>query len=120
MATKVAALLCIALSFPALGSEPRHPYSGVEYLKNYALSACISDAYQAPEVVKDANAAASGYLELGTFPIEAHQEAIALAQAFLKREYFSRSGERLMLMKCIDFYHSKELDQLVRRYKRNK
>lgn len=36
---------------------------------------------------------------------------------FLKREYLSQTGERLVLMKCIDFYHSKELTQLVKRYK---
>jgi hypothetical protein len=58
-------------------------YSPGEYLKNFALSVCISDGYKSDEVVKDSLAAAGGYLELGSFPIEAYEEAAALGKKFL-------------------------------------
>jgi hypothetical protein len=91
-------------------------YSAVEYLKNFALSVCISDGYKSEEVVKDSLAAAGGYVELGGFPIEAYEEAAALGKKFLAKEYLGIHGEKLTLMKCIDFFHSKELEQLVKKY----
>ncbi len=91
-------------------------YSPIQYLKNFALSTCIADGYKSDEVVKDGSAAAGGYLELGSFPFEAYEEAASLGKKFLAKEYRSISGEQLTLMKCIDFFHSKELDQLAKKY----
>jgi len=66
--------------------------------------------------VKDSLAAAGAYSELGSLPFEAYEAAETLAKQFLAKKYNSISGEQLTLMKCIDFFHSKELDRLVRRY----
>jgi Type VI secretion system (T6SS), amidase immunity protein len=94
-------------------------YSSAQYLKNFALSVCISNGYKSDEVVKDSLAAAGGYLEHGSFPFEAYEEADALSKRFLAREYLGKHGEKLTLMKCIDFFHSKDLERLVKKY-RNK
>jgi hypothetical protein len=94
----------------------RVPYSPNQYLKNFALSTCIADGYKSDEVVKDSSAAAGGYLELGRLPFEAYEEAAALGKKFLAKDYQSISGDKLTLMKCIDFFHSKELDQLAKKY----
>jgi hypothetical protein len=91
-------------------------YSAVEYLRNFALSVCIYDGYKSEEVAKDILAAASGYFELGSFPIEAYEEVEALGKRFLAKDYKSKHGEKLTLMKCIDFYHSKDLEQLIKKY----
>ncbi len=90
--------------------------SGEYYFKNYAMSTCISDGYQSQEVVSDAAAAARGYLEFGNLPLEAHTEATLLGRDFLKKEYHSKSGASLILMKCLDFYHSEELDLIFKSY----
>jgi hypothetical protein len=100
----------------AKNTDARIEHSPAEYLKNFALSVCISDGYRAEEVVKDSLAAASGYFELGGFPIEAYEEARALGKRFLAKEYESVHGEKLTLMKCIDLFHSRELAQLIRKY----
>ncbi|MFM2344029.1 MAG: hypothetical protein RLZZ210_639 [Pseudomonadota bacterium] len=91
-------------------------YSGSEYLKNYALSSCISNGYDAHEVVRDSTAVASGYLELGSLPIEAYNEVANLGKQFLDAEYQSITSEKLILMKCIDFYHSKPLSNIIKKY----
>ncbi len=104
----------------AKDTSTRVAYSPVQYLKNFALSACIASGYQSEEVVKDSNAAAGGYLELGRLPFEAYEEAAALGKTFLAKDYQSISGAKLTLMKCIDFFHSKELDQLAKKYSRKK
>ena len=53
---------------------------------------------------------------LGSFLYEAYEEVASLGKKFLAKEYRSISGEQLTLMKCIDFFHSKELDQLAKKY----
>lgn len=106
-----------ALSSLCYGSDDvRVHYTPTQYLKNYALSACIADGYKSKEVVDDATAGANGYKELGSLDIDAYNEAIALSKKFLAKEYKGISGERLIIMKCIDFYHSKELDRIARKY----
>jgi hypothetical protein len=119
MSFKVAAaiaFLVVPLLADAKVANVRVAYSPIQYLKNFALSTCIADGYKSDEVVKDSLAAAGGYLELGRFPFEAYEEAALLGKKFLAKDYQSISGEQLTLMKCIDFFHSKELDQLARKY----
>lgn len=119
MAAKVA-LTCIAVLTltGAVSAQTRHgKFSSMEYFKNYALSTCIADGYKSEEVVKDSAAAARGYLEFGSLPLEAHTEATLLGRKFLEKEYKSQSGEAMILMKCIDFFRSKELDQLAQKYR---
>jgi hypothetical protein len=97
-------------------TDVRFPYSPIQYLKNFALSVCISDGYGPGEIVKDSLGAAGGYFELGSFPIEAYEEAQALGKSFLAKEYKGIHGEKLTLMKCIDLFYSKELDKLAKKY----
>ena len=110
------ALIVAPLTAAAKDTRARVEYSPVQHLKNFALSTCVADGYKSEEVAKDSRAAAGGYLELGRLPLEAYEAAASLGKQFLAREYQSASGEKLTLMKCIDFFHSKELDQLARKY----
>ena len=96
------------------GSRVR--YSAAEYLKDFALSVCISNGYKSEQVVKDSLQAAGGYLELGSFPIDAYDEAEKLGKTFLAKNYESKQGGQITLMKCIDLFHSKELKQLIKKY----
>jgi hypothetical protein len=119
MSSKVAAaiaFLVAPLLADAKGADVRVEYSPVQYLKNFALSTCIADGYKSEEVIKDSTAAAGGYLELGRLPFEAYEEAASLGKKFLAKDYQSISGGQLTLMKCVDFFHSKELDRLAKRY----
>lgn len=101
------------------GTQKTH-YTPIQYLKNYALSSCIADGYQSKDVVNDASAGANGYKELGSLDIDAYNEAAVLGRKFLAKKYLSQSGEKLILMKCIDFYHSTELDRLAHKYANKK
>ncbi len=110
------AFLAGPLIIDALADNLRVEYSPVQYLKNFALSTCIAQGYKSDDVMKDSSAAASGYLELGSFPVEAYTEAPSLGKKFLAKEYQGKHGEKLILMKCIDLFNSKELEQLARKY----
>lgn len=110
--------LWIAASVAACASvpQPKAANSAVQQLKNYALSTCIADGGLGDDTAKDAAAAARGYLEFGDLPLEAHTEATLLGRQFLAREYKSSSGAKMVIMKCIDFYNSPELEKLSLRY----
>ncbi len=120
MAAKLISAMCFSLALIATScygdTTKRKYYTPVQYLKNYALSSCIANGYQSKEVVNDAVAAANGYKELGSLDIDAYNEVATLSQMFLSKNYMSQSGENLTIMKCIDFFHSKELDRLARKY----
>jgi len=120
MVTKLISTMCLSLALVATScygdTTTRKYYTPIQYLKNYALSSCIADGYQSKEVVNDAVAAANGYKELGSLDIDAYNEVATLGQMFLSKNYMSQSGENLVIMKCIDFFHSKELDRLARKY----
>lgn len=123
MGVKVNLLIGLLFLVPLTNASEKFismEYSPDQYFKNYALSTCVADGYKAPEVIGDAAAAARGYLEQGGYPLEAHTEATLLGRSFLKKSYKSMSGEPLSLMKCIDFYHSEELDALAQKYRSKK
>ncbi|WP_024559632.1 T6SS amidase immunity protein Tai4 family protein [Franconibacter pulveris] len=116
MVNKVSVLMCSGLlvSFQLMA---RVEYNSEEYLKNYALSTCLAQGYQADEVKKDASAAARGYLEFGDYSLEAHTAVEKLGKTFLEKKYGSQAGVPMTMAKCIDFYHSKELSDLIKKYK---
>ena len=119
MVSKVTiSILLISLALGLQAQTVRQNYSPEQYFKNYALSVCLADAYKSDNEVKDASTSARGYLELGSYPLEAHTEAIELSKEFSKKNYKSITGDEIILMKCIDFYHSKELDKISKKYKK--
>lgn len=114
---RLVVLVCFLLSSQAIG---RVGYSPEEYLKNYALSTCLAQGYQAEEVKKDASAAARGYVEFGDYSLAAHTAVEKLGKTFLDKTYGSQAGLPMTMAKCIDFYHSRELADLIRKHKAKK
>ncbi|PCM44830.1 T6SS amidase immunity protein Tai4 family protein [Marinobacter sp. ANT_B65] len=116
---KKALLLCAVFAQNACASadRPSTPtYPPETIFKNYALSTCLADAFEDAELRKDASATAAGFLEFGTGPIEAYTEATLMGREFLKKKYHGKAPVEFNTKKCIDFYHSEELDRLVERY----
>jgi uncharacterized protein YceK len=112
----ISVVFAIILTGCASVSTTNKKYSPMQYLKNYALCTCIADGFESNEVIRDAAAGARGYLEFGELPLEAYTEATLLGRKFIEKEYKSITGEKLILMKCIDYYNSKELNELAKRY----
>ncbi|EKK5269910.1 type VI secretion system amidase immunity protein Tai4 [Cronobacter dublinensis] len=117
MALKIKLCLALTCIISSQAMARTTEYSPEDYLKNYALSTCIAQGYVSKEVKKDAAAAARGYLEFGDYSLEAHTVVEQLGKTFLEKTYGSQSGEPMTLAKCIDFYHSKELANVIKKYK---
>ena len=113
--------LCACAVSSHAAHDGRPPvYAANDYFRNYAPSACLATGYESETVVADAAAAARAYLELGSVPLEEYAEATLLVKTYRSREYRSLSGSPLALMKCIDLFHSRKLDDLTRSWRKRK
>ncbi|MET1536020.1 T6SS amidase immunity protein Tai4 family protein [Burkholderia sola] len=95
--------------------SPGERYSQKTLLKNWALSVCLAQVAHSVRDRDDANAAASAYLEFGHQPIEAYDALRALARRYATRTYSGSIPASFNTMKCIDLFHSRELDMLADR-----
>jgi hypothetical protein len=95
------------------------------YAQNYRdmlLAWCIARAYEKePIASRDAASTGSALDEVGNYDIENSTDAIdRLLKRYLNRDYHhpfaEYNGVQFGLLKCLDMYHSKELDAQVKQY----
>jgi hypothetical protein len=101
---------------PSNGQELRSPterYSQKNLLKNWALAVCLAEIAHDVRDRADASAAASAYLEFGKQPLEAYDALRNLAKKFARLDYQGSIDSEFNTMKCIDLFHSSELDKLA-------
>ena len=103
-----------------LSQNMTEKYSQKTLLKNWALSVCLAKVSKDTCTREDANATASAYLEFGRQPIEAYDALRELAEQYANRKYGGSIKSEFNTMKCIDLFHSKELDNLTSKLSRNK
>ncbi len=126
----ILAALALAL-LPLAGSvaNDRHasPQAGARtYAQNYkdmVLATCIANAYTNDKnAAIDAGSSVSALRDWSYYDLEKSPDAIkSLVDAYLARNYHNPlveseiKGVRFDFLKCLDMYHSKELDALVKR-----
>jgi len=91
-------------------------YNENELFHNFAYSICIGSAFDTQEVKSDANRSANAYIQFGNISIEAYEEIRNKVDSWLKKEYKSKSGKSLQVMKCIDFINSGEVEKVFSKY----
>jgi len=87
-------------------------------LKDWALSRCLARVYKDGAAKEDAKATASAYLERGRQPIEAYEAIDRLIEQYANRTGAVKSS--FNTMKCIDLFHSAELERLASKYSASK
>lgn len=96
------------------------------YASNYkdlVLATCIATAYQ-QDAAADAGSSVSALRDFTYYDMEKSPDAIsALVEKYLKRDYRnplasaeSKEDIKFSLLKCMDMYHSKELNDQVKRF----
>lgn len=110
----------------AANKVPDSPQAGARtYAQNYkdlVLAECIATAYKDESAVaEDAGSSAGALLDWTYFDMEQAPSARKdLIERFLARDYRNplaeseRKGIRFDLLKCLDLYHSKELEKQVK------
>ncbi|WP_080418202.1 type VI secretion system amidase immunity protein Tai4 [Burkholderia ubonensis] len=103
------------------------PQAGARtYAQNYRdmiLATCIANAYKNDrDAPVDAGSSASALRDWTSFDMEKSPDAVkSLVDRYLARDYRNPlveseiKGVRFDFLKCLDLYHSKELDSLVKR-----
>ncbi|MDR5783669.1 type VI secretion system amidase immunity protein Tai4 [Caballeronia sp. LZ065] len=97
------------------------------YAQNYrdmVLAACIATAYNSNEDARiDSGSSVSALRDWTYYDLDRTPQAItSLVKAYLDRDYHNPFAEaetnglniRFNLLKCLDLYHSKDLDHLVK------
>ncbi|WP_144639410.1 T6SS amidase immunity protein Tai4 family protein [Bordetella genomosp. 13] len=109
------ALLATALlaAAPATGQSLIETYSQKTLLKNWALSVCLATVARHADEIDDANKTASAYMEFGHQSAEDYERLRQLATSYARRQYGGSVDSDFNTMKCIDLFHSKELDTLA-------
>lgn len=82
------------------------------HFKNWTLSRCLSEIAADPALKQDALNTASSYLESSRLPIEAFSSADELVKTFLAKNYSGSIPGTFNTKKCIDLFHSEELEKL--------
>ncbi|WP_412098481.1 type VI secretion system amidase immunity protein Tai4 [Enterobacter sp.] len=90
-------------------------YSQPELLRNWALSHCLALVYKNDAVKNDASATASAYLEYGKQSLETYHEIDEIAKKYAELKYTGSIASEFNTMKCIDFIHGRELNELIHR-----
>lgn len=88
-------------------------------MKNWALSICFARIAQDEQTKKDAGATARAYLENSQQSVEDFEQIGKLVDKYIKLKYGGSVKSDYNTMKCIDLFHSKELDRLVSAYVKN-
>nr|WP_197071691.1 T6SS amidase immunity protein Tai4 family protein [Massilia sp. JS1662] len=97
------------------GAPMTASYSQKDLLKNWALSTCLATVATDPALRADATAAAGAYMEFGRQAPEAYAALRELAESYAARRYSGSVEGRFDTMKCIDLFHSRELNSLATR-----
>jgi len=86
--------------------------------RNFTLAICTGMAYEkeSKKIATDAGRSASGYREFSHVDLAAYEESRKLVKKWLAKDYKSKHGGQIALMKCIDLYNSKELKNLFGKY----
>lgn len=113
---------------PSHATDTSSPQAGARtYAQNYkdmVLAECIATAYRnEPSAAMDAGSSASALMDWTDFDLERNPDAgKSLVNRFLARDYRNPvveseiKGVRFDFLKCLDLYHSQELDAQVKRF----
>ncbi len=120
-------VLLATLNVHAKDETINSPQAGARtYAQNYkdmVLAECVATAYKnAPAVNKDAGSSVSALRDWGYYDLEQSPDAVnELIERYLARDYHNPLVEsevkdvRFDFLKCLDLYHSKDLELLVKR-----
>lgn len=99
---------------------PVYSYSQKTLLKNWVLSRCLGRVATDEKSRGDAYATASAYLEFGHQGMDVYKKLDVLIDKYAGKSYHGSIQSDFNTMKCIDLFHSKELDQVVNKATRLK
>lgn len=122
--TSTALLLVATLACHTVAAQPAFTGKGANeqkiLMKNWALSICFARIAHDQATRADAGLTASAYLENSQQDLEDFDKIDKLVDKYLAMKYGGSVQSNYNTMKCIDLFHSTELDRLVSRLVRQR
>jgi hypothetical protein len=88
--------------------------------KDRALTYCVAQAYKNSPAGEDAETTGAVFLDWTYYDLAANSEINVLIDKYLGRDYSNPfegyEKAKFSMLKCIDMYHSKELEEQVKKY----
>ncbi|MCX8748195.1 type VI secretion system amidase immunity protein Tai4 [Snodgrassella sp. B3088] len=115
---------CILLPLISQASTPEAVNrTFIENYKDMVFASCVTKAYKGnKDVAKDTGSSVSALKDWIDYDIDKSiDKEIILIDSYLSRNYFNPVAEQEVkgikfdFLKCLDLYHSKELDKLARK-----
>lgn len=85
-------------------------------LKNAAFCACMGQGSVLMKKAMEDDGSVAAYVENSDYGMEAFDAVFKAASGYADTVYNSKYNRSLTVMKCLDFYHSRALQDLVEKY----
>ena len=120
-------LICVASDIPKHTFKRDYPDAPkrtfIQNYKDMVFASCLTKAYKDnKDIVKDVGSSEGALQQWVSYDInESVNEEFKIINSYLSRNYFNPiveaqvKGVKFDFLKCLDFYHSKELDKLARK-----
>lgn len=82
---------------------------------NYAISYCLSKAYQGSNFSSDAGHISGAYLQKGSYGLDMYESLRDFVDSYTQKKYMSKHGRNLNIMQCIDLSESSELSSVIKK-----
>jgi hypothetical protein len=82
-------------------------------LRNLAFCTCLTKSHPEQNEFWIKEGSTSGYFQTSAYDLNALEKIDSLATIYAKMKYDSYENKSLAIMKCLDFYNSKALDEMV-------
>lgn len=92
------------------------PVKESQYFKNYALAICLGGSFNETHFNIDISKSLNGYIDKGSLGLEDYEEIRTFVKHWkdtTKTE--SKEGGQIIFIKCMNMYHSNDLDQLYKK-----
>ena len=112
--------LCSAMAYAGTDQVTAITRNNATNFRDRTLAYCIAQAYKGSRAGQDAMKTGGVFLDWTYYDLDANPEIDVLVARFLGRDYSTPvegyADTEFSLLKCIDMYHSPELDALIQKY----
>ena len=109
MSPRIISLLAILCSSHAVANQVVAHDNGVKY----AVSYCLSKAYEGSEFSMDAKLVSGSYVQNGSYGIDVYESIQGFVDTYTQQKYLSKHRNNLDIMQCIDLLSSSELASVI-------
>lgn len=103
------------IAVPLAASAPAAARAdAVTLRKDWAFARCLARTASGQPAGEDAAKSAAALLERASGGMEVYERLESLAARFAGESYAGSTGARYGVLKCLDLYHSRALDQVAR------